>query len=231
MTAIFRLAITKGEAIRYISHLDYARAVERAIRRSKLPAAYSEGFNPHMKMAFASALSVGVTSEAEYLDIELADDAASEAAVESALATKLPPGLAIKRIKKITAQHKALMAVVNLASYRIEVPMTGAAAKVSAAIDSFNQAASVPYVKHSPKGKRSVDIKQYVDTVAGSPREGSLELTLTVRITPTGSIKPAEVLAALAADFALPVDPAAALITRTGLFIDSKDGRSTPLDI
>ena len=53
----YRAKITKGTEIRYISHLDYAGVMERAIRRAKLPAAYSEGFNPHLKLAFASALS------------------------------------------------------------------------------------------------------------------------------------------------------------------------------
>ena len=66
-----RMEITKEEEVCFISHLDYARAMERAIRRAKLPAAYSEGFNPHMKLAFASALSVGVTSDAEYADIAM----------------------------------------------------------------------------------------------------------------------------------------------------------------
>ena len=66
-----RALLTKGEEIRFISHLDYAALIERAIRRAKLPVAYSEGFNPHMKFSFASALAVGVTSEAEVMDVEL----------------------------------------------------------------------------------------------------------------------------------------------------------------
>ena len=48
--------------------------MQRAICRAHLPAAYSEGFNPHMKISFASALSVGVTSDAEYKDLELKKD-------------------------------------------------------------------------------------------------------------------------------------------------------------
>ena len=70
----YRLKITKGEPIRYISHLDFAALMQRAICRSHLPAAYSEGFNPHMKIAFASALSVGITSTCEYMDLELKKD-------------------------------------------------------------------------------------------------------------------------------------------------------------
>ena len=93
MTAKFRLQVTKGEEIRHISHLDYSKAVERALRRAKLPVAYSEGFNPHMKMAFASALSVGVASEAEYFDVEMAADldAAAVAAARARLADRKQP--------------------------------------------------------------------------------------------------------------------------------------------
>ena len=55
-----RMQITKDRDIRFISHLEYVRTIERAIRRAKLPAAYSEGFNPHLKFSLASALGVGV---------------------------------------------------------------------------------------------------------------------------------------------------------------------------
>lgn len=53
-----RVEISKDEEIRYISHLDYG-AIEKALKRAEIPVAYSEGFNPHMKLAFASALAVG----------------------------------------------------------------------------------------------------------------------------------------------------------------------------
>jgi radical SAM-linked protein len=62
---------TKEERVKYISHLDFLRLVQRAIRRADIPVAYSQGFNPHPRLSFASALAVGVTSEGEYLDIYL----------------------------------------------------------------------------------------------------------------------------------------------------------------
>ena len=65
---------TKEERVKYISHLDFLRLVQRAIRRADIPVAYSQGFNPHPRLSFASALAVGVTSEGEYLDIFLRDD-------------------------------------------------------------------------------------------------------------------------------------------------------------
>ena len=60
-----RMQITKDKDIRFISHLEYVRTIGRAIRRAKLPAAYSEGFNPHLKFSLASALGVGVVSYTE----------------------------------------------------------------------------------------------------------------------------------------------------------------------
>ena len=58
----------------YISHLDTIRALERAIRRIGLPMLYSEGFNPRPRMSFAAALQIGVSSEAEHMDVFLASE-------------------------------------------------------------------------------------------------------------------------------------------------------------
>ena len=68
------LKLTKGEDIKFISHLDYLKAVQRIIKRSLLPIQYSKGFNPHMECSFAGALSVGVYSQGEYMDIYLKEE-------------------------------------------------------------------------------------------------------------------------------------------------------------
>ncbi len=231
MNKKYRLAITKGEEIRYVSHLDYMRSVERAVRRSKLPAAYSEGFNPHMKMAFASALSVGVASEAEYMDIEMTAEL-DPAAVGEALARQLPPGIAVRGVRPVAAGQAALMAVVNLATYRLHVPLPADALDAAeAAVAAFNAAAAAPYVKESPKGRREIDVKNFVHSIAATRRPGGLELAMAVRITPTGSVKPTEVLAVLVKYFGLSADPDAALVTRTGLYIADGSERVSPLDI
>ena len=61
----------KTESARYISHLDVQRTLQRAFRRAKLPLRFSEGFNPHPELSFASALATGTTSDAEWFDVEL----------------------------------------------------------------------------------------------------------------------------------------------------------------
>jgi radical SAM-linked protein len=231
MSARYRLAITKGEEVRHVSHLDYMRAIERAIRRAKLPAAYSEGFNPHMKIAFASALSVGVASEAEYMDIELTGET-DPAALGEALARQLPPGIAVRALRPVTDRHAALMAVVNLAAYRVSLLLAaGAAGPALEAVARFNAADAVTFVKENPKGRREIDVKTYVREVAAAQTAAGLELAFDVRITPTGSIKPAEVIKVLAEKFGLPAEPEAALVTRTGLFVAEGAGRVSPLDI
>lgn len=89
-----RMQITKDKEIRFISHLEYIRTIERAIRRAKLPAAYSEGFNPHMKFSLASALGVGVVSYTEFVEIELTEPA-EVAAAAMALSRALPRGIRV----------------------------------------------------------------------------------------------------------------------------------------
>ena len=228
-----RLEITKGEAIRYISHLDYSRSMERALRRAKLPMAYSEGFNPHMKMAFASALSVGVTSEAEYLEVEISGEV-SAADFAAALQNQLPAGITLRRIREVGAKQAALMAVVNLATYRIVVPLAGdgSGAAAKECVSLFNQAEKVIFVKQNPKGKREIDVKQFVPEPIGLEATARrLQLELAIRITPAGSVKPSEVLQVLNRDFGMAVEASAALIHRTALFVSDGCTRLSPMDI
>ena len=134
----YRLEITKGEPIRYISHLDFASLMQRAICRAHLPAAYSEGFNPHMKISFASALSVGVTSDAEYMDLELKKDICQPELFDK-LSKALPPGVRLLKARQIDMRAKALMSIVDEASYSIVLPCQDDLNTVTEAINKFNQ--------------------------------------------------------------------------------------------
>lgn len=230
--AKLRLKITKGEEIRYISHLDYASAVERAIIRAKLPVAYSEGFNPHMKISFASALAVGVTSQAEYIDIECKKDIDVKESVER-LNAAMPPGIQIQDAKYIEGNVPALMAIVNLAAYEVTVPLL--AEDVGIMNDSirwFNEAETVLYTRESLKGVKDIEVKQYMDkAVEIIPLQEAVRLILKIRITPAGSIKPGEVLKALVTMFDLPVDLDTILIHRTGLYISDGMVQVSPIEM
>ncbi|MGN0506696.1 MAG: TIGR03936 family radical SAM-associated protein [Lachnospiraceae bacterium] len=74
----FRIKFAKYGTMKFISHLDVMRYFQKAIRRAGLPVMYSEGFNPHQIMSFASPLGVGQTSEAEYFDLALTEEMPAE---------------------------------------------------------------------------------------------------------------------------------------------------------
>lgn len=66
-----RIKFSKFGALKYVGHLDFMRYFQKAIRRAGIDITYSQGFNPHQVMSFAMPLSLGTTSDGEYLDIEL----------------------------------------------------------------------------------------------------------------------------------------------------------------
>ena len=69
-----RIKFRKYGILKYIGHLDVMRFFQKAMRRADIPIAFTGGYSPHMIMSFAQPLGLGVTSEGEYLDIELAGD-------------------------------------------------------------------------------------------------------------------------------------------------------------
>lgn len=231
--AKLRFEITKGEEIRYISHLDYASAIERAIIRAKLPAAYSEGFNPHMKISFASALAVGVTSQVEYLELELKEEVELTSVVKQLMVT-LPPGICVKRAKYVVGKTPALMAIVNLATYDVVVPFAAGTefAAVEESVKKFNGTNEVLFTRRTPKGRKDIEVKQYMDApIIVSEQDGAVHMDIQIKITPNGSIKPGEIIEALVAMFELGVVRDNALITRTGLYVVDDKGRVTPSDM
>ena len=74
MKVRYVIKFTKESSVKFISHLDLMRTIQRVIRRADLPMEYSKGFNPHMALSIAQPLSVGVYSDAEYMDIVLVEE-------------------------------------------------------------------------------------------------------------------------------------------------------------
>ena len=95
------LQFQKGDIVRHLGLLDLQRTMQRALRRSGLPIAYSNGFNPHIVMSFASALSSGIPGDAELLDVSLSGEATAEACM-AAMNRVLPPALQVSRVRLVT---------------------------------------------------------------------------------------------------------------------------------
>lgn len=218
----YRLEITKGEPVRYISHLDFAALMQRAICRAHLPAAYSKGFNPHMKIAFASALSVGITSTCEYMDLELKKDMCQPEVFDK-LRKALPPGVKLLQVKQIDLRSKALMSIVDEASYEITLPIYDDASKLQNTLDEFNKMSEIVIVRETPKKRKEIEIKQYLPKkITFSTEKNNLKLNMNIKITSTGTAKPNEILEVLNDKFTANLPIEQALICRTGLYSKGK---------
>jgi len=220
----YRAQIRKGAEISVLSHLDYMNLFMRALLRSKLPAAWSEGFNPHLKVSFATALAVGVTSDCEYVDFELSEPV-EVFEVAKRLNAQLPKGAEIVRLKKLRGKSKPVMSLVDLSRYEIRLPFDKKffdAAQV--AIKNFNAAPEIIFTRITPKKSREIELKKYLAApVKISLADDELIITFAVQITAEGSLKPSEVLKILREQFNFPANISAAQINRTALLCKGKN--------
>ncbi len=143
-----RLHITFGkfDALVYISNLDVAKMWERVLRRANLPILYSEGFNPRPRLALASALPLGISSECEILDVSLREAIPLEGLAERILATS-PAGLRIYGVRDVPIRVTSLAALVRSAEYRIHFEDGIDAALLQSRIDELLQSSHVPQEK------------------------------------------------------------------------------------
>lgn len=116
MRAIIRYA--REGAASYISHLDMQRAFARALRRAELPVKYSEGYNPHILMSFASPLSVGLATRGDYLEVRMEEERPGKD-IREALCRVLPQGLCVTYAGALAETCPKLMSVSHSASYEL----------------------------------------------------------------------------------------------------------------
>jgi radical SAM-linked protein len=117
--SIIRIKFTKGNEVKFISHLDMMNTFQRAIRRAGLESEYSMGFNPQMQMVFGAPLSLGFTSEAEYADLSFVPDYEPETIIKK-LGRELPDGLNLLGAAKRTS-NKNIMADISFAEYTFKI--------------------------------------------------------------------------------------------------------------
>ena len=114
-----RIKFSKEGAMKFVGHLDIMRFFQKAVKRAGIDVAYSEGFSPHMIMSFAAPLGVGVTSTAEYFDMEIKTPMPSKEAVER-LNQTMVEGMKVSSFRKIPdGKANAAMALVAAADYQV----------------------------------------------------------------------------------------------------------------
>jgi radical SAM-linked protein len=191
-----RLRYRKVGAARFISTRELGTVFFRAVRRAALPIAFSNGHHPMPRIAFGPALPVGVSSDDEFVDLELVERR-DPTAVLALLAHELPQGLEpfagteIERAAaSIDGSTTAHLYVADLSS--LDAPPTPDA--IADAVARFHASDVLAVRKYSKRGERMVDARGMVRTLA---QTGPQELTFELTVGPEGTLKPSTLVATL----------------------------------
>lgn len=193
-----RVRFTKKDKVRFLSHRDLARLMERTFRKLRLPVAYSGGFSPRPKFSFGLALSVGHESEAEYLDVELATSVDLED-LPARLTEALPQGLAVTAIGELTGGEKSLQEAIACCGWTIEI-LGAPPDDVAAATQAVLAAPAIAFERER-KGKTSVaDVRPaLLDAELVGPTDSGTQLRV-VLATDLVSLRPSELVRVLNAE-------------------------------
>lgn len=221
-----RLRYAKRGPLRFTSHRDVARAFERALRRAEVPMAYSQGFSPHPKISWIGASPTGVSSEAEYLEIQVVEEV-DAARLVSQLDAVLPPGLDLLDAVDATGQG-SLTERIQASRWRVELPGVSRE-QLQDAVDQLLAVDEVQVERLTKNGMRKINVRPAVVSaeVSGiNEAYGILELVV-LQLTP--AVRPDDVLGALRVVAALePPVPAKATRMAQGR-LDDGGGLSDPL--
>lgn len=216
-----RIKFAKQGAMKFIGHLDVMRYFQKAIRRADIPIAFSEGFSPHMIMSFAAPLGVGLTSHAEYMDIEVKEAIPSGEALER-LNRVMVEGMEVLSYRQVPEEKASkAMSLVAAADYTLVFregyePESGWEEKLL----KFYGQDSIIVTKKTKKGEREVDIRPLIYRL--DVREGTV--FMQVSTGSTDNLKPELVMEAFFAWMGLEISPYALLINRDEVY--AAHGRS-----
>jgi radical SAM family uncharacterized protein/radical SAM-linked protein len=215
-----RIAYTKLGRAAYRSHLDLVRLLPRIFRRLELPMYYSQGFHPKPEMTFGPALPLGVASQAEYVDVKLAEAAGlSEETIRARLCGASLEGITFHDARVLGPNDAGVAKVIDRAEYVVGLPRAllaerGLDSDVALAHHLAEKLGTALRVTRDMKGiKRSIDVSRYLsqlqvggaEQLAAAGVIGELAaLTFQVHVTGQGGVRPTEVLEALFGDAELP---------------------------
>jgi radical SAM family uncharacterized protein/radical SAM-linked protein len=231
----FRIGFGKGVAMRFTSHLDLMRAWERALRRSELPLAFSQGHHPHLKMSFGPPLPLGYRSRAEVFDLEFSRPPGVD--LQERLAAVLPEGLEVLRYRPILFKIPSLMSQLEGASYRVRFPH---AIQTEVGLDSDSlgsrlagRAAELTRRDHlivrrkSEGTTREFDARPSIVALDVRSEDALPVLDCHLRFTPRAAVRPEEILLELLPE----ADPRGADVERTALWSDPHGRRLDPFEL
>lgn len=216
-----RIRFKKYGAVRFIGHLDVMRFFQKAIRRAQIDVAYTAGFSPHQIMTFAAPLGVGLTSNGEYMDIEVNSISSCQDVLERLNAVSVP-GIEIVSVRMLPDGTGNAMASVAAAAYTVcfregKAPKTD----IGAVLPDFLAQEQIVITKKTKKGTRELDLKQgifslqYADGV----------FFMLVDASSGGNIKPGLVIEAILAQSGEALQENALQIVREDMYTEQGEGK------
>jgi radical SAM-linked protein len=191
-----RLAYVKGEPVRFISHLDLMRELERTLRRTHVPVLYSEGFSPRPRMSAGPPLALGWTSDSEWIDVELAGDWPAERLRKllDDLNAHTATGIVFYRAAAMSQETSSLVTGIEQSSYVCSFPRPPFDTTLGAlteAATGFMAEPSVVIERERKRRRREVDIRPLVHEFAVVAED---EVILRITTASGQVVKPTEVL-------------------------------------
>lgn len=195
-----RLRFSRGEEVKFLSHLDLMRLWERAFRRAGVPLAYSQGFTPHPRISVAAPLPVGVTSEAELMDVELVKWLPPNS-FSVGVRRQLPQGISLNEVWIMGLSVPSLQSQVRWAEYRVELETEKKKEEVEGAIRSLLSATELPWHHFRDTGPRHYDLRSLInDLWLINFQDSQYIMGMRLRCDMSGSGRPEQVTAALGFD-------------------------------
>lgn len=192
-----RVRFSRGAEVKFISHLDLMRLWIRALNRARVPLAYSEGFNPHPRISLAAPLALGVTSEAELMDI-LLQKWMSPHFFQDSVSRQMPAGITVQQVSTVGLILPALPAQVRFAEYRVEIDTERERREVEEAVDALLGKEHLPWQHQRDTGMHRYDLRLLIEDIwimKCQPPDCTLGMRL--RCDSSGSGRPEQVTAAL----------------------------------
>lgn len=189
------VAFEKTARVRHLGHLDLMRFMQRALRRSGLPIRYSQGFNPHVLLSFASPLPVGVSGQEELMDVPLATEMAEEAFYDT-MAAALPNSLPLVRVRAVDDKHPKLMAMLQTAAYDVRIADGEALKGLTGAMAPLLARDEIMAIRKTKSGEKLTDIRPMIHELR--PLDTQDGLYIRVSLTELQTLKPELLLKTLA---------------------------------
>lgn len=213
-----RMKFKKSGCMKFIGHLDIMRYFQKAIRRADIDIAYSEGFSPHMIMSFAAPLGVGLTSEGEYVDLQVHSCTSSKAAVD-ALNKVMVDGMEVVSFKLLPETVKNAMASVAAADYFVNWREGYAPEDWEDKFLDFLQKEEMIILKKTKRSEAEVDLKPML--YKAEIRDGGI--FMQVACGSVNNLKPELVMEAFAKDAGMELAPFALEVCRVEVYADLGD--------